>query len=150
VPINEKLLRKVQQHILEEPKRFMMDDVIFKGEPGEDIYDGGLCWGLPSCGTAACIGGWTLLLSKNSGADLSKAQKLLGLNEQQEETLFYVENWPGRFIKSWRKAKTPTARARVASKRIDQFLEVWLEEERLIKRLKVLNEKEDLDLPMLL
>jgi hypothetical protein len=53
--LNVKLLRKVQQHILEEPRRATIDRWV--------QHVGPLDVDAPPCGTAACIAGWCVLLS---------------------------------------------------------------------------------------
>lgn len=69
-----KLVRKVQNHILEEPKRFNMDDWV--EHISEDLavedyspetaaaYNKEIKKRYPACGTTACIAGWVAILSK--------------------------------------------------------------------------------------
>jgi hypothetical protein len=125
--LNVRLLRKIQRHILEEPKRFIMGDVIAQGEPGEYVEDCDLEWEMPRCGTTACIAGWALFLggARNNNS-LGDAADLLGLNipaiRDGAGSLFYVGGWPKKFYDAWVAAKTPRGRARVAARRIDFFI----------------------------
>lgn len=72
-----KLVRKVQNHILEEPKRFNMDDWvehISEDLSSDDLYGSSpeivaahnkeMKKLYPACGTTACIAGWVAILSK--------------------------------------------------------------------------------------
>jgi hypothetical protein len=125
--MNVKLLRKVKKHILEEPKRFIMGDwVVRKEYPDQQLFDDdGKPRTFAKCGTAACIAGWTMLLSKvdpdkvdsYSGA----ASKLLGLKERFSP-LFYTDQWPAKYEDAYVNAKTPAGRARVAARRIEHFI----------------------------
>lgn len=120
--MNVRLLRKIQGHILEEPKRFIMADVIDRAQPGERVEDYGLEWAMPKCGTTACIAGWALLLSNSYSYDMHQAAGLLGLEYDASDTLFYVGGWPPNYQTQWGAAKTPRMRARVAVRRIDHFI----------------------------
>src|SRR4051812_24586244 len=69
--LNVRLIRRIQKHILEEPRRFFMKAILAIGVPGSHEWDevkGGwnpsdLSDTVPPCGTAACLAGWTGLLS---------------------------------------------------------------------------------------
>ena len=128
--MNVKLLRKIQEHILEEPKRFVMrtflirppdlDDDVFEGDDGTMVK-------FARCGTAACVAGWAVLL--HDGMDTrvsnlrSRAKSLIGLKKGfNEDLLFEVGGWPTRFEEAYRSAKTQRGRARVAVRRIDHFI----------------------------
>jgi len=121
-----KLLRRVKRHILAEPKRLDMNQ-----------------WVKPSrqspCGTAACIAGWTVLLSgpEEKIAEVSKtrtlyeaneaaiggfgvgigerARQLLGLTYEQSVRLFHVKAawvngvWPTEFARRYTSTKTTKA-----------------------------------------
>jgi hypothetical protein len=120
--LNVRLLRKVQRHILEEPRRFIMRALSVKGKPGETILgDFGNAQTLPWCGTAACIAGWINILSNIDG-DACSAEKLLGLDFYGGAPLFYERQWPSRFRQDFAKARTPTARANIAVRRISYFI----------------------------
>lgn len=125
--LNVKLLRKIQKHILEEPKRFMMGGVIVTAEPGKYYTDYGIDWRIPKCGTVACIGGWALLLSNVRTHDLCDAAELLGFDIEDgfspdASKLFNVGGWPSKFAAKWMDAKTPRVRAKIAVARIDHLI----------------------------
>lgn len=126
--MNTRLLRRIQKHILAEPKRFIMGDVVVHNAPGEMYREDGIERPFASCGTMACIAGWALLLSKNSSRDLDDAARLLGLPQPADrwlcvgDNLFYEGNWPIKYSVAWDKARTPRARARVAARRIDHLI----------------------------
>lgn len=131
--MNTKLLRKVQKHILAEPRRLDMNvlgytlDVIEKTDP--------------PCGTVGCIAGWAALLQNEKWFELSNAEKeglmdwtegetALKLTTEEAHRLFiepkYAETeihaWPLKFATRYLKAKTPRQRAKVTSDRIDHFI----------------------------
>jgi hypothetical protein len=137
---NIKLLKQVRDTILKYPDQFYMDDWFSNLNQIEDK---------PSrCGTAACIAGWSLALSKEafkkkpsttqdyfSGCTTSfinrEARKALGLNQKQGLRLFLREMWPDRFKfkyselieKVWdHKPIKPKQFAKVAASRIDYFI----------------------------
>jgi hypothetical protein len=128
--INVKLLARVRDHILEEPRR----------------YDQEL-WGRPSdeapCGTAACIAGWTALLGRKvtlkqlrANPDVSAvARELLNLEPGEASVLFAgspgwycgdpdcsLNRWPARYAAQYRRAKTARGRARAAANYIDYII----------------------------
>lgn len=133
-----RLLRRVEKRILEEPKRFDMD-LWGSKQVGPDA---------PACGTVACIAGWAGLdglkparLKRLSdagvyrrghrGADkigkllqpfrVDDGETLLGTGS----SLFYVENWPGKFRDAYGNAYRNGQRgraARIAVNRIEHFI----------------------------
>lgn len=116
--MNVKLLRKIQKHILAEPKSYDQNAIISE-----------------TCGTIACIGGWAFLLGGGvrtpSVNELSDARDFLGINREQGDRLFeYVTTsrlessmaWPAKFIRQYLAAKTPRGRANAAVRRIDHFI----------------------------
>jgi hypothetical protein len=133
--LNTALLRKIQKHILEEPKR--LDMYIIVEKEGKDAWyepPGGK-W--PSCNTTGCIAGWGLVLSgkriTGRSSDLTRAAKLLGVStnepawdsldfESESNKLFLVENWPCKFADQYENAKTDKKRARVTANRIEHFI----------------------------
>lgn len=146
MPLNIRLLRRVQKQILKEPRQFLMSNwFVDEGEdaefPGNDIAKK-----IPNCGTAACMAGWTISLSakKNpretrAGIKIgyeqigNKAARLLGMKLTREDrlglsyppswgNLFVVQDWPDSFKAKWYKARTPLKRAKVASARIDAYI----------------------------
>lgn len=121
--MNVKLLRKVAKHIAEEPNRFQMGDwIIKKGDEGERFreysHNGkSTSHNFAPCGTAACIGGWTQIISKRKN---SKAA--LAINGEQAIRLFNVSVWPEQFETPYLLAKTPAKRVRIAVARIEHFI----------------------------
>lgn len=120
--MNKELLLKIKEHILAEPKRLIMDDVAFRGRPGERVYDGGISFEIADCGTAACIAGWACLLS-DERPSLWYGERLLRLNYPEKHYLFFASSWPTKFYHRWRNANTPQERAVIAAERIDHFIE---------------------------
>ncbi len=114
--MNVELLRRVQAHILEEPRRLNMDHWIRTGQTGPDS---------PACGTTACIAGWALELDGKDPsllfADVDAA-KTLGITPMQGERLFFVGSWPSSFVTRYDDASHDNVRAVVASERIDHFI----------------------------
>ena len=141
--MNVKLLRKIQEHILEEPRRLNMENWGAKDFSVSRADD-------PPCGTVGCIAGlacWlegkrpTLVRDFNfrlgryeSHLDYAYAErtgaKLLGLTKADAARLFFVEDvwfdetphWPARFRNRYKGAKTPRGKAKVTSDRIDHFI----------------------------
>ena len=129
--MNVKLLRKIQKHILAEPRRLAMCDWIQRGKPGQELtFQDGSVIGqtYAECGTAACIAGWAVILSskrtpKDSDTVLDRAIKILGITEYQSDSLFLRSlGWPQKFSQAYLAAKTPSGKARVAVRRIDHFI----------------------------
>jgi hypothetical protein len=128
--INVRLLRRVQKAIVEHAAHFDMNDwgvdveksQVFHDEPSES-----------ECGTAACIGGFAVLLSDGRNPPLrsnvaKRAAELLGLSysvlhdELNGNRLFYVDRWPAKFSGRHRRAKRNLTRARIAAERIEHFI----------------------------
>jgi uncharacterized protein YqiB (DUF1249 family) len=119
--LNVRLLRKVQKAILKHANQFRMewwtDCVDSKGNPA-----GG-------CGTAACIGGWAIMLGKRfktveavaeiSGVDSAAADLL---HVSRLSPLFFLEDWPTEYRRLYWEARTAKAAARAAVRRIDHFI----------------------------
>jgi hypothetical protein len=126
--INFRLLRKIQNHIMEEPRRVVMSRLALKeGEFTKFIEDAPKKFA--PCGTAACIAGWALILSgekpftlNESGLGAESAQELLGLNGNEQTSLFHLWAWPETFSEKYHKAKFPKQRAKIVSDRIDYFI----------------------------
>lgn len=129
-PINYKLLRRVREQILREPRQFFMDWWTTRDaravrlKKGEEI---------PNCGTAACIAGWAVALSRGkTPKQIARLEhipeigrKELGISDAQAERLFDASpfgEWPGQFRDFWQTAKTPIQRARIAARRINHFI----------------------------
>lgn len=129
--MNVKLLRKVKKHILEEPKRLMMQG--WRRKKSHDrptvlaVDKDGLDENRPfaRCGTAACIGGWACIIAKKEpehyGDHFRVARKLLELTSLQASRLFAPSLWPGDFMAGTTddgKKKT----AQIAAARIEHFI----------------------------
>ena len=113
-----RLLKKVRQAILNEPKQFGMNSWFGSGV----------------CGTTACIGGWAIILSgkfespfaavKASGyrtLHSPETAECLGLSTQQASRLFYVSSWPERY-QYGNQSSSAKSRARNAAARINLFI----------------------------
>lgn len=135
--LNVKLLRKIQKHILEEPKRLVMRTLcLTRADEGKETFigDGQLPQLFAPCGTAACIAGWALLMAdKNPGYDSGacEAAELLGTevfnafspdHTTNSGRLFWDDNWPDPFRKQYRDAETATDRAQIAAARIEHLI----------------------------
>lgn len=137
--MNIKLLRKVQKHILAEPRRLNMNRF---GELLDEDTLAELGKFAPPCHTQACIGGtacwierpriFNRLLKEDEETEIAhRAQKLLGLTSDEADRLFYFAEmrhespdnfWPAKFQDAYEAAKTPIAKAKIAAKRIDHFI----------------------------
>lgn len=131
--LNVELLRRIQVHITEEPRRFFMAWFTARGEPGggwtrSSVTLSDLAATVPPCGTAHCIAGWTNVLSGNDKAENYKAAcDFLGLPFLNGDTfgydaLFCDFDWPEPFQSRYGRAKTPQDRARIACERIDHLI----------------------------
>jgi len=117
--MNVKLLEKVKQHIIEEPKRF--DMALFE----VSIEDYPIAFlEYPKCGTVACIAGWACILSGQKPVIWERnAIKLLDIDKDQAARLFFDENWPGKYQGEYLRTKEQSKeRAQVACERIDHFI----------------------------
>jgi hypothetical protein len=132
--LNVRLLRRIQKHILKEPRRFFMDwyyehqdNAAEWREKAEEVYED-LSKTPPKCKTAACIAGWACVLTrKQKQAEKSCdwagiAQRELGLDIFSRSALFLDNEWPDPFSHQYRKAKTPKQRAQIACARIDYLI----------------------------
>lgn len=125
--LNVRLLRRIQKHILEEPRRFVMEDLVRYGPPGEAFEsDNGSEQIFAECGTAACIAGWTLMLSGyriERVNYLKRASELLSLgSDADEDRLFFADSWPEPFKHNYARAKRPATRAKIAAARIEHLI----------------------------
>ena len=119
--MNVKLLRKIQEHISEEPRRLVMSIVSDRKRPGSTVEDDGLEFKAAKCGTVACIAGWACILTKQPYECMERAEVILGLDRHQSTRLFFSGEW-GKFRAKWLAAKTPKSRATIAVARIDHFI----------------------------
>lgn len=133
--LNVKLLRKIQKHITEEPRRFFMSWFIAKADTQEEWSDlaaseDDLSKEPPPCGTAACIAGWANLLTrgpKDEVSNTARATRILGIElvdytKTPLHPLFDSQGWPTPFARNYNKAKTPKQRAKIACQRIDHLI----------------------------
>jgi len=138
-PEHKELLLRAKKAILKEPKQFTMGAWFTKyPEERESSFE----YTIPNCGTAACIAGWVITLSKENQNPLrareaivdqfkstrvyvdeeTLACRILGLPRYKAMSLFYVANWPNELIEKWEVADSPEERAQIAAERIDQFI----------------------------
>lgn len=136
-PETIKLLRQIKKKILAEPRQFAMQGFFLDSVENRTI---------PNCHTAACIGGWGIVIAKyrnpkeadNATNDLFlgaddkyhpifiEANNVLGLNLKQSNALFLEEKWPTQFRKpklaDFDTTNTPAHNARLAARRIEHFI----------------------------
>ena len=134
--MNIPMLKKVRAAILKRPGQFDMGS----------FFDTKLSFfpdGSPSvtqnpshCGTAACIGGWAVHLSKgrkrlldtrneerNGEFDVvDESSEILHLNKDQSTRLFCTSEWPQELRDKYHNSATAKIRANVAADRIDHFI----------------------------
>lgn len=126
--MNTRLLRRIQRHILEEPKR--VDMIRFIARRGsKKAAAHGATHGLefPECGTVGCIAGWAATFTTSRKFRYNStgviAAKALKLSCVEAEILFFEDAWPDKFkLPLWNlEAQTPEY-ARVVSDRIEHFI----------------------------
>lgn len=152
--MNVPLLRKVQEQVRNEPLSFMMQDWGRKNtyQPGDGTVEKAKA---NACGTTACIGGWATILKNPSflkpfkedsskhndflilmDSAEDKAQRYLGLSDEQAHKLFFTCEWPEPFrsdfniaqeasdvahnVREFRKAQKQMAK--IASDYIDAYV----------------------------
>lgn len=132
--MNKTLLRRIRNHILAEPRRLVMDSYILdKSYADEKVKDqDSACneYNFAKCGTAACIAGWTVLLSSLPNclepsimsAIEPRAIRALKITHLQAFRLFNVDKWPEKFQKAYRACKVIKTKARIAADRINHFI----------------------------
>lgn len=126
--LNVKLLRKIQKHITEEPRRFFMSGIAIHAKNKKDwdqarFWRGDLANTMPACKTAACIAGWALELTDNRHEDLPYAARLLGIDPLKMDNLFLSYCWPKPFRSAFEKSRSsPKTRAKAACDRIDHLI----------------------------
>lgn len=132
--MNVKLLEKVKAHILAEPRRFKMSSFVhLKTGEGEKFYDYDAGRNPESefaqCGTAACIGGWAMILYGKNPKRVYEYQnpslvagKCLGLTDQEQRSrLFSFDRWPHKFRQRFQRSSIHN-RVKVAAARIEHFI----------------------------
>jgi hypothetical protein len=129
-----RLLRKVAQHILEEPNRYDQETFLKISHAGEEyLGPSELIDKFPACGTVGCIAGWVAALTAKNPKRLKDVQrfadKTLGITSDQSQRLFAsvvddddIMGWPSKFSDAYRTAATQKQRAKVASRRIEHFI----------------------------
>lgn len=129
--MNTRLLRKVAEHIAEEPNRlFMTAGIVSTDELRE--FDVTM---KPPCGTVGCIAGWSLVVKrKNKQRAINHfseagwlgthaaAKRDLRLSESEAMRLFYLSGWPTNLGNAFQTAQTPQQRASVTIARIERFI----------------------------
>jgi hypothetical protein len=123
-PASIRALRRIKAHILQEPKRFAMgfwswqkaESPYPKPPSGPNAWNGGNPYeaqSVPQCGTVACIGGWS---------------ELLGLGGILHPNLLWplisVDRWPEPLKAKYKKARTPSGRAKLAGQAIEEFIKL--------------------------
>lgn len=116
--MNTRLLRKVQKHILEEPKRVWMGEWKIVGKQNIKYWE----LSPPACGTVACISGWAAILN-GKPEDAYSATDILELNRDEASRLFFEVHWPEHFHRAIASAPVQSPEyAKVVSDRIDHFI----------------------------
>jgi hypothetical protein len=120
--MNVELLRRIQKHILAEPKRLDMGNFIVRKSDGL-----GSLVRFPKCGTVGCIAGWAVTLSTKEKLNYKRiedrARQLLGITQTQGNKLFFDGNWPPQLADRLCQARPQTkAHARITAERIDLFV----------------------------
>lgn len=111
--LNVRLLRRIERHILEEPKRMSMK--FWRITDPDIIKIQNLA--VPPCGTVACVRGWADEISGGFHGDA------LGLSDDQKVLLFYTEEWPDHFNQRIYRLKPQTFRyARCVVDRIEHLI----------------------------
>jgi len=133
--MNVELLLKVKEKILAEPSQFVMSAWFTDQSRLDIIRTNDLHRTIANCGTAACIAGWIVTLSRGETPSIaykvasesfssvrSHAAVLLGVSKEETDSLFGLQYWPQEFWVKWKAAKTIKQRAKVAADRIDNFI----------------------------
>lgn len=120
--MNVKLLRRIQRHVIEVPKRLDMECFLDRTTDSYVVHKK-----MPECGTVGCIAGWAVALSTKELVPYvniaSTAAKFLSIREEEAEKLFYPHQWPEEFEDRLREAKPQTLKhAQLTVERIDHFI----------------------------
>lgn len=131
-------LRRIVKHILEEPLRVNMSELVhskndtvvkdLKTLSQQGFYIGGLLalpldhvhrW--PECGTVACLSGWEILLyGKLTTDDVKVSQERL---ELPNSSLFFIQFWPNQFRSAIRDEKPGTkAYAQIVAAAVEDYI----------------------------
>jgi hypothetical protein len=126
--MNVELLRKIENHILEEPKRLFMPAFVRRQEYGDSLFATNtlVAREYPECGTAACIAGWAVFLNENlkslnSPEIMFKACALLQITTDEGRRLFLPQEWPLQFKRGGTGDGEPET-AEVTVDRIEHFI----------------------------
>lgn len=135
-----KHLRKIEQFILNEPRRFNMFEGVAQAALVKEQLEN------PPCGTACCIAGASYLIRQkvsvrkmldfvkenqcsngrsgniNWFTVLSTSVEAMDLSTSEANKLFYTESWPTKFQKMYSDATTPMERACAGVLRIEHFI----------------------------
>lgn len=148
----EKVLRAVIAYLEQEPRRLEMGQwgIIIPNNVDEIEGIDHSSQPAPPCGTAACVAGTCLLVTK-AGKDFlkdngavktrgltdyiqfpgdtpEKAAQILGLSEERASSLFYFKGWSGmggwpkKFSQRYKKAVTPRGRFLATRDRLEHFI----------------------------
>jgi hypothetical protein len=128
--MNVELLRKIENHILEEPKRLFMPAFVRRQSRGDVLLplNSRGTRDYPECGTAACIAGWAVFLSEDdstlrtAGEIMARAMTLLQIGEYSAHRLFLAQEWPLRFWKGGTGDGEPET-AQMTAARIEHFID---------------------------
>lgn len=137
--LNVRLLRRIQKHILAEPRRLNMRDWNTTLRDPRNLPDE-----MPPCGTVGCIAGWATMLSgkkpRTRHGFARMGCELLGITgwsgdptdmlryDSQARKLFVVDYWPLKYQHRYDKADTLSGQARfqghakATSDRIEHFI----------------------------
>lgn len=125
--MNVELLRTIQKHIREEPRRLRMAAWARGGPPNQEGYvESG--YGeedhvvFPPCGTVACIAGWAHILSGGGIGSAGQSAGARALDVDFDTALFFVDLWPADLEERYESAATDQERAEVACEAIDRFI----------------------------
>ena len=126
-PSAVKLLRRVRDHILADPRRYDQSTFIRTRSGSYRTY-ANTDW--PACGTAACIAGWTVILGKGVDGNAlyrmdvpGAAKRLLHLTVRQRLDLFHTTfGNKGHWSNLWCHAHSKDSKAKVAARRINYMI----------------------------
>jgi hypothetical protein len=115
--LNVELFRKVQEAITREAKTFDMNCFAHMKYDGWQWY----------CDSPACLAGWAVALSvPDSEFRRLRERDIRGRATELLDPpsgMFYVDRWPYRFRRRYKRAVRPATRARVACDYIDYLIE---------------------------
>ena len=134
--LNVRLLRRIQRHILAEPKRLDMRSWLIMYSKQQATENSSI----PRCGTVACIAGWAVALTrkviKNDAYIQYMASKELGLGHEEDDNLFLPSTWPSPWRERLLRYQPGTKLyAEVVSRYIDFFIEESAERAKKEQRL---------------